>query len=215
MEFIDLNAKKRTSTGKGAARQLRRSNQIPAVLYGKGIEPELLTLAIKDLDLIFRKNGRARLFFNVKIDGENTIRKAFLKELQVDTVTGDYDHMDLYQILLDQALRITIPVVTTGKSKGEELGGLLQIIRRELEIICLPENIPDCIEVDVTDLGVGESIHVSKLSLPGDITIPYDVDFTIITVVQPKGYDSGEEEEEGEAEEGAEGDATESADKAK
>ena len=207
---------KRTSTGKGAARQLRRSSQIPAVLYGKGIEPELLTLATNDLDIIFRKKGRARLFFNVKIDGEDTIRKALLKELQVDNVTGEYNHMDLHQISMDQTLHITIPVVTTGKSKGVELGGLLQIIRRELEIICLPENIPDNIEVDVTDLGVGESIHVSKLSLPGDVTIPYDVDFTVITVVQPKGYDTGEEEEEGaEAEEGTEAAATESAEKAK
>jgi len=207
---------KRTSTGKGAARQLRRSSQIPAVLYGKGIEPELLTLATNDLDIIFRKKGRARLFFNVKIDGEDTIRKALLKELQVDNVTGEYNHMDLHQISMDQTLHITIPVVTTGKSKGVELGGLLQIIRRELEIICLPENIPDNIEVDVTDLGVGESIHVSKLSLPGDVTIPYDVDFTVITVVQPKGYDTGEEEEEGaEAEEVTEAAATESAEKAK
>lgn len=215
MEFIDLKAMKRTNTGKGAARKLRQSDQIPAVLYGKGIDSLLLTLAIKDLDIIFREHGRARLFFNLIIDGESTSRKAFLKELQVDTVSGQYCHMDIHQISMDQTLRLTIPVVTTGQSIGVESGGLLQIIRRELEIICLPQNIPESIEVDVTNLDIGASFHVSELSLPEGLTVPYDVDFTILTVVQPKGYDETgeEEEEETEEEEGAEGDKTESTDK--
>ena len=215
MEFIDLKAMKRTTTGKGAARQLRRSNQIPAVLYGKGIDPELLRLSVKDLDTMFRKHGRARLFFNLTIEGENTSRKAFLKELQVDTVSGRFNHMDLHQVAMDQTIRITIPVVTTGHCKGVELGGLIQIIRRELEVLCLPQDIPESIEVDVTELDIGESIHVSELSLPEGITSPYDVDFTVITVVQPKGYETDEEEAEAEEEEGAESDTTESADKEK
>jgi len=206
---------KRTGTGKGAARQLRRSNQIPAVLYGKGIDPELLTLVIKDLETIFRQHGSARLFFNLTIDDEKTSRKAFLKELQVDTVSGKFIHMDLHQISMDQTLRLTIPVVTTGQSKGVESGGLIQIIRRELEIICKPQNIPESIEIDVTNLDIGESIHVSEISLSEGLTIPYDVDFTVITVIQPKGYDTEEEEEKAEEEEGAEGDSTESSEKEK
>lgn len=217
MEFIDLKAMKRTTTGKGAARQLRRSNQIPAVLYGKGIEPQLLQLSGKDLDTMFRKHGRARLFFNLTIEGESTSRKAFLKELQVDTVSGRYNHMDLHQVSMDQTLRMTIPVVTTGHSQGVEMGGLIQIIRRELEVFCLPQDIPDSIEVDVTELNIGESVHVSELSLPDGITVPYDVDFTVITVVQPKEYETDEEEVETdeEAEEGAESTTTESTDKEK
>jgi len=206
---------RRTNTGKGVARKLRQSDQIPAVLYGKGIDPQLLTLAVKDLDIIFRKHGRARLFFNVKIDDEGTSRKAFLKALQVDTVSGKFSHMDLHQISMDQTLRITIPVVTTGTSIGVESGGLLQIIRRELEVICLPQNIPESIEVDVSQLDIGASIHVSELSLPDAITVPYDVDFTVLTVVQPKGYDTGEEEAETEDEESAESETPESTEKEK
>jgi large subunit ribosomal protein L25 len=215
LEFIDLKAMRRTNTGKGVARKLRQSDQIPAVLYGKGIDPQLLTLAVKDLDIIFRKHGRARLFFNVKIDDEGTSRKAFLKALQVDTVSGKFSHMDLHQISMDQTLRITIPVVTTGTSIGVESGGLLQIIRRELEVICLPQNIPESIEVDVSQLDIGASIHVSELSLPDAITVPYDVDFTVLTVVQPKGYDTGEEEAETEDEESAESETPESTEKEK
>jgi large subunit ribosomal protein L25 len=206
---------KRTSTGKGVARQLRRSNQIPAVIYGKGIDSETLKLSTSELNTIFRKHGQARLFFKLIIEGEATSRKVFLKELQIDPVSGRYNHMDLHQIAMDQTLRLTIPVVTTGQSKGVELGGLLQIIRRELEVICLPQNIPDTIEVDVANLDIGESIHVSELTLPEGISAPYDVDFTVITVVQSKGYDTDEEEGEDEAEEGVETDTTEGADKEK
>jgi large subunit ribosomal protein L25 len=155
------------------------------------------------------------LFFNLTIDDEKTSRKAFLKELQVDTVSGKFIHMDLHQISMDQTLRLTIPVVTTGQSKGVESGGLIQIIRRELEIICKPQNIPESIEIDVTNLDIGESIHVSEISLSEGLTIPYDVDFTVITVIQPKGYDTEEEEEKAEEEEGAEGDSTESSEKEK
>jgi len=204
---------KRTSTGKGAARQLRRSNHIPAVLYGKGVDPEILKLNTKDLDTTFRKHGRARLFFNLTIEGENTSRKAFLKELQVDTVTGKFSHMDLYHISMDQTLRLMIPVVTKGLSKGVEMGGLIQIVRRELEVICLPHDIPEKIEIDVTDLDIGESIHVSEISLPEGIKIPYDVDFTVITVVQSKAYETEETEEDAEEEEGAESTPTESIEK--
>jgi len=197
LEFIDLNATKRTNTGKGSSRRLRRSNQIPAVLYGQKIEPELLVMSTKELDLIFRKHGNERLFFNLVIDGDTASeRKALLKELQFNNVTGMLYHMDLHQVPMDKALRITVPIVTKGTSKGVELGGLLQLIRHKLDIICLPENIPDKIEVDVTHIDIGDSIHISELILPTGVKAPYDVDFTIVTVVQPKA--AVEEEKEGE-----------------
>ncbi|MBF0449757.1 MAG: 50S ribosomal protein L25/general stress protein Ctc [Candidatus Magnetomorum sp.] len=203
MEFIDLNATKRTRTGKGAARKLRQSEHIPAILYGQKMAPEALTLSTKELDLIFRKHGRERLFFNLIIDGNTgDSRKTLLKELQANNVTGSLFHMDLHQVDMEQTLHITVPLVTTGKSKGVEAGGLLQLVRRKLEIICLPVNIPDKIEVDVTDIDIGDSIHVSELALPSGVIAPHDVDFTIVTVLQPKGLTAEEEgaEEEGEEE---------------
>ena len=212
MEFIDLNATKRTSTGKGAARQLRRSDQIPAILYGQKFEPELLALSTKDLDLIFRKHGSERLFFNLIVEGDTASqRKALLKELQFNNVNGTLYHMDLHQVELDKEIRITVPLVTIGNSKGVELGGLLQLIRHKLEIVCLPENIPDKIEVEVSDIDIGDSIHVSELTLPPGVTAPYDVDFTIVTVQQPKAVTEEAEEEEGE--EVVEGEGEETAEK--
>jgi large subunit ribosomal protein L25 len=207
LEFIDLNATKRTSTGKGAARKLRDSGHIPAILYGQKIDSEPLSISTKELELIFRKYGKERLFFNLIIDGKTEdSRKTLLKELQADTVTDQLYHMDLQQISMEQNLHFTVPLVTTGQSKGAEEGGLLQLIRRKLEIICLPANIPDKIEVDVTELDIGGSVHVSELTLPPGVTSPYDADFTIVTVLQPKGLDVSEEEaEEGEGESEGEG----------
>jgi len=201
LEFLELKAKKRTGTGKGVARKLRQSGLIPAILYGKQMEPVMLSLPIKELDDVFRAHGRERLFFNVLVDGEETSRKALLKELQIHNVSGKFKHLDLHQIAMDQTLRIEVPLVTSGNSVGVEMGGLVQIIRRRLEVVCLPEKIPNNIEVDITELNIGESVHVSELKLPEGVTAPYDVDFTVVTVLQPKGY-AEEEEEATDEEEG-------------
>jgi large subunit ribosomal protein L25 len=93
---------------------------------------------------------------------------------------------------MDQKIKVMVPVVTTGKCVGVELGGMLQIIRRELEVFCLPDQIPENITIDITDLDIGDSFHVEDLQLEGDVEIPADVNFTILTVLSPKA-----EEEEG------------------
>jgi large subunit ribosomal protein L25 len=102
-----------------------------------------------------------------------------------------------------------VPVVTTGKSLGVEMGGMLQIIRRELEVLCLPNQVPENITIDVSDLEIGDSLHVEDLLLEEDVEVPADVNFTILTVLSPKAEEEEEEvegeEEEGVAEEGAEG----------
>ena len=108
---------------------------------------------------------------------------------------------------MKRKLTVTIPIVVTGISKGVEAGGVLQIIRRELDVNCLPSAIPEQITIDVTDLDIGDSVHVDELELEGDVEIPFDANFTIMTVVVPKVVEEEvEEEEEGaEGEEGEEG----------
>jgi large subunit ribosomal protein L25 len=109
---------------------------------------------------------------------------------------------------MNTKIKIKVPVITKGKSKGVELGGMLQIIRHELEILCLPSEIPESIEIDITDLDVGDSVHVENIVLKDNVEIQSDVNFTILTIVSPKAVEEevveeGEEEAEG-AEEGAE-----------
>jgi len=203
LELIELKANIRNSTGKCQARALRRAEKMPAVLYGPGTEPVLLSVSIKDLEKALKKSTASQALLNLTIhNGENTSRPAMIKELQIHPVSRNYQHIDFYEISMDRKIRVKIPVTVKGKPRGVEEGGILQIIRRELEILCLPTEIPETIEIDITDLDIGDSIHVKEIPLQGDIEIPADVNFTVITIVSPKA--EVEEEVEEEAEEGAE-----------
>ncbi len=205
MELIELKANIRNSVGKSQARALRRAEKIPAVLYGPGREPVLLSVSVKDLEKALKKSSASQAILNIAIhNGENTSRTAMIKELQTHPVLRNYLHVDFYEISMDRKISVKVPVVVKGKSQGVELGGILQIIRRELEILCLPTAIPETIELDITDLDIGDSIHVKEIPLQGDIEIPADVNFTVITIVSPKAEVEEVEEEAEEAEEGAE-----------
>ena len=203
MDFIELKANIRKTSGSGVARKLRAAGKVPAVLYGQSIDPTLLSLDVHDFELSLKKSKMGFSLYNLSVlNGDSITRSVMIKELQTDPVTRSLLHVDFYEISMDRKIKVNIPVVPTGKSKGVELGGILQVIRRELEIFCLPNEIPECIEIDITDLDIGNSVHVEDISLAGNIEIPADVNFTVITVIGAK---ADEEEIEEEAEEGEEG----------
>ena len=214
MEQIDLKAQVRKTTGKGLARTLRREGRIPAVLYGPKTDSMMLSIDFKEFEQIVKKANVGSVLLNLQIqNGETFARPAMIKELQTNPVSGAFLHIDFYEIDMQSKITVSVPVVTRGKSAGVEEGGLLQIVRREIELFCLPTAIPESIEVDISDLTIGDSIHVREIALPGDVELPEDVDFTVITVLAPKVEEEPVEEEELEEgeeaaeEEGAEGEA--------
>ncbi len=214
MEQIDLKAKVRKTTGKGLARALRREGRIPAVLYGPKTDSMMLSIDFKEFEQIVKKANVGSVLLNLQIqNGETLTRPAMIKELQTNPVSGAFVHIDFYEIDMQRKINVSVPVVTRGKSAGVEEGGLLQIIRREIELFCLPTAIPESIEVDISDLTIGDSIHIREIALPGDVELPEDIDFTVITVLAPKVEEEVVEEEELEEgeeaaeEEGAEGEA--------
>ena len=217
MDFIELKANIRKTSGSGVARKLRAAGKVPAVLYGQSIDPTLLSLDVHDFELSLKKSKMGFSLYNLSVlNGDSITRSVMIKELQTDPVTRSLLHVDFYEISMDRKIKVNIPVVPTGKSKGVELGGILQVIRRELEIFCLPNEIPECIEIDITDLDIGNSVHVEDISLDGNIEIPAEVNFTVITVIGAKADEEIEEEvEEGEEgeEEKAEGSASETQEK--
>jgi large subunit ribosomal protein L25 len=206
LELIELKANIRNSVGNSQARALRRAEKMPAVLYGPGTEPVLLSVSVKDLEKALKKSTASQAILNLTIhNGENTSRTAMIKELQTHPVSRNYLHVDFYEISMDRKISVKVPVIVKGKSRGVEEGGILQIIRRELEILCLPTEIPETIEIDITDLDIGDSIHVKEIPFKGDIEIPVDVNFTVITIVSPKAEVEEVEEAEVEAEEAVAG----------
>jgi large subunit ribosomal protein L25 len=189
--------------GNGPARALRREGKIPAILYGPESDSILLSVGISDVESALKKSKLGQVLLSLVIqNGETMTRPVMIKELQVHPVSNNYLHVDFYEIDMDRKIRTKVPVVTKGKSKGVELGGLLQVVRRELEVLCLPMEVPEVIELDITELDIGDSIHVDEISLKGDIEIPSEVNFTVVTVLSPTKVEVEVTEEEEQLEEG-------------
>ena len=209
METAKLTAQHRDATGKGAARSIRREGRIPGILYGSGIDNIKLSVDTSELERMFNSPQYSRGLINLRIKGDKPYNKTVMvKELQTDPIKDHVLHLDLVEIRMDQKISTMVFVNTVGDPKGVEDGGILQIIRRELEVYCLPANIPEQIDIDVSGMEIGDSIHVSEIQVEGDVEIPYDADFTVVTLVSPKmeaEEEPGEEEEGEPGEEGEEG----------
>ena len=200
MAETELNVTLRDGIGKGGARALRRQNLVPAVVYGRGLEPCAITVEPKALKKAIATESGWNTLITLKGEGAFSGKVVILKDMQVDPIRRDVKHADFQVIDLKKKVHVMVPVHPVGKSEGEKVGGSLQIIRHELEVFCLPSGIPGAIEVDVTSLNIGDVLHVEDLVLPAGVEVPHEVNFTVITVTGHK----AEEGEEGAAEEEAE-----------
>jgi len=181
--LIELQATARPRAGKGAARQARREGRIPAVIYGDGQPPETISLDYNDLWKQVLKGHFTSTVIEINVEGQKT--RVIPRDLQVDPVKDLPIHVDLMRIGKDGRIRVQVPVrfVNDQLSPGLKRGGVLNIVRHEVEIVCPFDDIPDFFEVDLTGLEIGRSIHVSAIDLPkaAELTIR-DRDFTIATI---------------------------------
>ena len=216
MERIELQATVRKSVGNGPARTLRRSGQIPAVLYGPKLEPVLLAVNVKDLENVLKQGNAFQVILRLVIqNGKKKTKAAMIRELQTHPVSGNFIHIDFYEIDMKRQINVMVPVITKGQPVGVENGGMLNIVRREIELLCLPGDIPEAIEIDITDLDIGDSIHIEDIQLGENVEVSADFNFTVVTVLSPTVEEEEVvEEEEGELEAGeeAEGEETGEAD---
>ena len=211
MERIELQTTVRKSTGNSPARSLRRAGQIPAVLYGPKMETVLLSVNIKDLEQVFKQGNAFQVILNLVIqNGKKVTKAAMVKELQTHPVSGNFIHIDFYEIDMKRQINVMVPIVTNGLSVGVEKGGLLNIVRREVELLCLPGDIPEAIEIDITDLDIGDSIHIEDIPLGENVEVSADFNFTVVTVLSPTVEEEEVvEEEEAELEAGEEAEGAE------
>jgi len=208
LEKIELKASIRKTVGNGPARELRRQGMIPAVLYGPKSDPIMLSVVIRELEQIVKSGNIGQMLLNIVIqNGKKQSKTAMIKELQTQPVSGALLHIDFYEVAMDQKIKISIPVVTSGEAVGVELGGILQVVRHEVDVFCYPNNIPESIEVDITNMEVGDSLHIGDVPLDEAIELADESNFTIVTVLSPKVEE--EEVEEEELEEGEEVEAEE------
>lgn len=187
MQRVELEAESRDTSGKGVARQLRRTGRIPGVLYGEG-KSARLSLRLADVVKILKTESGENALINLKIrtaKGEET-RTAIFRDLQHDPVTDQVLHADLFEISMTRMLRVKVPIEISGSQPlGVKEGGLLHLNLRELEIECLPDRIPDHIFVDASSLEIGDSIHVSELSVAEGIRVLEDPELAVVTLSAP------------------------------
>ncbi len=207
MAHYTLTAHKREITGKGAARKLRRDNQIPAVFYGPKSAPIKLAVDYAEMQGLMKNtsSGQTIIGLQIKSNGESDTKTVMLKELQVDPIKDIYLHADFYEISMDQEVTIDVPIRLMGIPQGVTDGGVLQHIRRQLSISCLPDKLVEAFEIDVSELNIGDSLHISDIALPEGITSMDEEHLTVAVVAAPTVVVEEEPEEEEEIEEGEEG----------
>ena len=183
MAVIPLGGTRRENLGKGGARKARAAGRIPAVLYGHGQEPVPVTIQAREFDLALRGHRGGNPIVNLAVGGGEYT--ALIRAVQYDPLTHDVLHLDFQHISLTETIEVKVAVHLTGLPLGvKDGGGILETILREIEVRCLPTAIPTAIEVDVSHLNIGDSVHVREVTVP-NVTILNDGDETIATVVPP------------------------------
>jgi large subunit ribosomal protein L25 len=190
MEAI-LEAVTRNTKGKNEARRLRAAGKIPAVLYGAQKAgdppaPEQVTVDPKPFMRILHSASGLNTLITLKVQGGNDAR-VLVKNVQLDPITHHPLHADFYRVNMDRKIKVTVPITLKGESRGvKQDGGVLDFVHREIEVEVLPANIPDSIVVDVTDLGIGDAVHVRDLAANAGWTPITDTDLMIVHVVTIK-----------------------------
>lgn len=205
MEPITLSVNKREKIGTSGAKAVRYQKRIPAVLYGKNIEPISLSVdpeeLVKTIDTPYKRNTLLLL----EIDGQKY--EAVIRGIQVDPVKGNMLHADFWAIEHGAEIEFSVPLRLTGQSEGVKLGGFLFQLRRALNVKCTIDNLPEAIELDVTKMLIGEKLSVSDLVVAEGIKVDHPGNTVLVQVKSARGaaLDLGEEEEDEEGEEGEEG----------
>lgn len=187
MERSELSVKVRTERKKGAARRLRQQGLIPAVLYGPKVGNVLLSVDARALLKAVDTEAGENTLIRLRVEGAPDLSEkvVMMRDLQVDPVAKKPIHADLYEIRMDETIAVEVPLRLVGKAAGIDEGGILDQGLRELRVECLPGSIPEVVEVDVTPLGMGDSIHVSDLVLPEGVKVIEEATTAVAGVTAP------------------------------
>ena len=186
MPQFNVAAEIREKRGKNAARQLRMSGRIPAVLYGNNEGAVALSVSPKELSSILHSATGHNTIFTLTLQNAKPT-SVMLKDWQFEPIKGHLLHADLVRIAMDKMLQVNIPVTTVGEAKGVKLeGGIFEFVMREIEVECLPSDIPENIEIDISELSIGANFRVSDLKVSSKVKILSDPELVIAHVITPK-----------------------------
>ncbi len=216
-----LKAAPRLRSGSGKLKQMRREGWLPSVVYGRGVENENLKVDAKTFSELMAQSASDSILINLDVEGEGT-RSVFLKTIQHDPLTGKALHVDFLAVNDKTEITANVPVHLTGESKGVKGGGILEQYAHTIEIVCFPQDLPETIEKDISNLGDGDSLHIGDLDLPKGVRATHAPEVVVAHIGKPAALvseeasgtaagdvpviseqQSGEESAEGTAEEAA------------
>lgn len=208
-----ISCQKRDIKTKGYLNELKRSGLVPGTVYGKGIDSQAISLGSRNLSRIFQVHG-SRGLFSLEIDGDSGMMVVVL-EIQRHPINGHITHVDFWKVRLDEKINSTVGVSIVGEEEIMKKGGILQAGAKEIEVSCLPQDIPETLVYDIAALEIGDKVTVADLQVPEGVEIITDLDALVATVLAPTLTDEDEEVEgevegEGEGAETEETEATES-----
>ena len=183
MEKVTLTVEKR-ETGKGPAKRMRTTGTIPGIVYGKKVAPIPVKVNEREFEKATKTKAGMNVIVNLKVEGADS-GLAFIRDYQADPFRRNFTHVDFQAISIDEHIEIEVPIVVIGESKGVKEGGVLEQARRTLHVRSLPDRIPEKVEVDITELEIGDNIHANDLKLPDGVEFPHAANYAILSVVPP------------------------------
>lgn len=193
-QTIEVHA--RQETGKNFNRRLRASGQVPAVVYGAGKKPVPIRVETRQIEDLLKTGGENTVFL-LKLSGTGKSRHTMIRELQTDSITGHMIHIDFQRVILDQKVRVSVPVEIVGDAVGVRTeGGFLDFVTRQVAVESLPGEIPQVIQLDVSPLHVGQHVEAEELELPDGVSLLDEPQRVIVSVAHRKGVQEEEEEED-------------------
>lgn len=203
---VVIKSEKRQGLGSNAARRLRKQGFVPAVLYGESMESRPLVVSKKDIVQILKLESGENTIFKVAVDTD--MYDAMIKDLQVDPVTDELLHADLIRISMDKPVRVTVPIVHSGEPVGVKTeGGFVDFVTREVEVECLPRDIPESLSIDISELHIHQSIKAEGMAIPAGVKLITEPATVLVLVSLPHKEEEafpGEKPEEAVADESAE-----------
>ncbi len=183
MKRVALTAETR-ATGKGVSKKLRFDGQIPAVLYGRSVDPISIVVNRKEIEAAVKGSQGTNILIDLSIKGGDS-GLARIRDYQADPFKRDFLHLDFQAISISDKIEVEVPIEITGKSIGVKEGGVLEQMRRTLLVRALPDRIPASIALDITELAIGDSVHADEIKLPEGVEYPHKMNYAIVAVVPP------------------------------
>lgn len=196
MKTIELKAIYREQLGKNEVKKIRKNGMIPAVVYGRQTKPVAIQMNAKEFEQIIHTGAGGNVLIGLKVSGAQSLdERVIIKEIQQDPVTEKIDHVDFNVVSLTEEIEIQVRLVLKGEAPGAKEGGILDVVHHEIEVRCLPTNMPEKLEADISALQIGQAVHVSDILFPEGVVCMLSPDEVVVAVHAPKAEETKAEEE--------------------